>query len=161
VINSNCTKVGGCGAGSPQERWLRSDLASHPARCTLAYWHHPLFSSGIIRRHAMHPEMKPIWQALYEAGAEVVINGHEHNYERFAPQDPDGTLDAARGLREFVVGSGGRSHTPFGTPIANSEKRNADTFGVLKLTLRPDGYDWEFVPEQNKIFTDSGSGTCP
>lgn len=160
VINSNCGKVGGCQSGSPQEKWLRRDLGSHPAPCTLAYWHHPLFSSGINPKHAIHPEMKPIWQALYEAGVEVVVNGHEHNYERFAPQDPNGVADPARGLREFVAGTGGKDHTPFGAPIGNSEKRNADTFGVLKLTLRPRGYDWEFVPEAGKMFTDSGSGVC-
>lgn len=160
VINSNCQRVGGCQAGSPQEQWLRQDLAAHPAACTLAYWHHPLFSSGFDPKHAMRPEMKAIWQDLYKVGAEIVVNGHEHNYERFAPQDPDGKLDPVRGIREFVVGTGGKDHTPLGEPIANSERRNADAFGVLKLTLRPKGYDWEFIHEAGKRFTDSGSGTC-
>jgi hypothetical protein len=160
VINSNCEKVGGCQSGSPQEKWLRRDLASHPAPCTLAYWHHPLFSSGINPRHAIHPEMKAIWHALHEAGAEVVVNGHEHNYDRFAPQDPNGMADPAGGIREFVVGTGDKDHTPFGAPIANSEKRNADTFGVLKLTLRPSGYNWEFFHATGKTFTDFGSGVC-
>lgn len=160
VINSNCAKAGGCQAGSPQEQWLRRDLAANQAACTLAYWHHPLFSSGLIWRHANHPEMKAIWKALHEADAEIVVNGHEHNYERFAPQNPEGVEDPARGIREFVVGTGGKDHTPFGSPIANSEKRNADTFGVLKLTLRPKGYDWEFIPEAGKRFSDSGSAAC-
>jgi len=160
VVNSNCVRIGGCEAGSPEEQWLRSDLTAHRAPCTLAYWHHPLFSSGFYRRHAMHPEMRAIWQALYEMGAEIVVNGHEHNYERFAPQDPNGVRDDTRGIREFVVGTGGKNHTPLGEPIANSEVQNDWTFGVLELTLRPNGYDWRFIPETGKTFTDSGSGTC-
>jgi hypothetical protein len=158
VINSNCSEVGGCNAGSPQEQWVREDLAAHPVPCTLAYWHHPLFSSGTS--HGNDPEMKPIWQALYDANAELVLNGHEHNYERFAPQDPNGVADPKRGIREFVVGMGGNNHRSIGKPIANSESRNADTFGVLKLTLRPKSYDWQFIPEAGKTFTDSGSGVC-
>jgi hypothetical protein len=157
ALNSNCSQVGGCNSGSPQERWLRADLASHPAPCTLAYWHHPLFTSG---RHGNDHEMKPIWQALHEAGAEVVLNGHDHDYERFAPQDANGVADAARGIREFVVGTGGRSLRPFRTPAANSEVRSREAFGVLKLTLRPKSYDWEFVPVAGKTFADSGSGVC-
>ncbi len=159
VVNSNCSDVGGCNAGSSEEQWLRKDLAAHPADCTVAYWHHPLFSSG--KKHGNDPEMKPIWQALYDANAELVLNGHDHDYERFAPQDPEGRADPARGIREFVVGMGGKnSHREFGKPIPNSEARNADTFGVLKLTLRPKSYEWEFVPETGKTFRDSGSGTC-
>src|SRR5206468_10877660 len=106
VINSNCAQVGGCQAGSPQERWLRADLAAHPAACTLAYWHHPRFSSG--SNHGSSSALQPIWQALYDANADVVLSGHEHNYERFAPQDPAGRADAGRGIREFVVGTGGK-----------------------------------------------------
>ena len=154
VLNSNLE----VGAGSPQEQWLRTDLAAHPTTCTLAYWHHPLFSSGI--RHGSDSSMRPLWQALYDFGADVVLNGHEHNYERFAPQNPEGASDPARGIREFVIGSGGRSHYPIVVPIANSEVQNANTYGVLKLTLHPDSYDWEFIPEAGKTFTDSGSGTC-
>jgi acid phosphatase type 7 len=160
VINSNCARVGGCEAGSPQEQWLRSDLAAHRSSCTLAYWHHPLFSSGFFPGHAMRPEMRAIWQALYEVGAEIVVNGHEHNYERFGPQDPNGEPDDRRGIREFVVGTGGKNNTPLGAPIANSEVQNDRTFGVLELTLRPDGYDWRFIPITGKMFTDSGSSTC-
>jgi acid phosphatase type 7 len=158
VINSMCSEVGGCNAGSPQEQWLRRDLAAHPAACTLAYWHQPLFSSG--EAHGNDPEMKPIWQALYEAGAEIVINGHDHDYERFAPQSPEGQADPERGIREFVVGTGGRSTRPFGTPVPNSEVRNTGTFGVLKVSLYPTRYEWQFLPIAGKAFTDSGSGMC-
>jgi acid phosphatase type 7 len=159
VLNSECDAVGGCGAGSLQEQWLRQDLKAHPAKCTLAYWHKPLFSSGAS--HGNDPEIKPLWDALYAADVEVVINGHDHDYERFAPQDPAGKPDSKRGIREFVVGTGGKnSHRTFSSPKANSEVRQADTFGVLKLTLRSTSYDWEFVPEAGRTFTDSGSGTC-
>jgi len=158
VVNSNCWEVGGCGAGSPQEQWLRADLAAHPAACTLAYWHHPRFSSGT---HGSSTSVQAMWQALYDYGAEVVINGHDHDYERFAPQDPNGAADPERGIRQFVVGTGGMSHYPFpGPPIANSEAHNGDTFGVLKLTLHPTSFDWEFVPVAGKTFTDSGSQSC-
>jgi acid phosphatase type 7 len=160
VINSNCDHVGGCQAGSPQEQWLRTDLEAHPTRCTLAYWHHPLFSSGVKPSHALHPEMRPIWRALYEAGAELIVNGHEHNYERFAPQDPDGAPDPARGIREIVAGVGGRSYDALVEPKPNSEIRSDRAFGVLKLTLRAGSYDWEFLPVAGQTFTDSGHGTC-
>ncbi|HKV04131.1 MAG TPA: metallophosphoesterase [Candidatus Acidoferrales bacterium] len=158
VLNSECGQVGGCRAGSAEERWLHADLASHRAACTLAYWHKPLFSSGA--KHGNDPEVKPLWQDLYNAKATIVVNGHDHDYERFAPQDPDGKADGARGIREFVVGTGGKNHRPFGRAEATSEVRNADTFGVLKLTLHATGYDWQFIPEAGKSFTDSGNGTC-
>ena len=158
VLNSECKDVGGCEAGSRQEKWLRADLAAHPAACTLAYWHKPLFSSGAT--HGNDPEIKPLWQALYDAHADVVVNGHDHDYERFAPQTPDGGADPSRGIREFVAGTGGRHERPFAEPKPNSEIRNADTFGVLKFTLKPKGYDWQFIPEAGKSFTDAGSGSC-
>lgn len=158
VLNSECTNVGGCDSGSPQEKWLRADLAAHPVACTLAYWHKPLFSSG--GAHGNDPEIQPLWQALYEANADVVVNGHDHDYERFAPQTPGAAPDAARGIREFVVGTGGKSHRPFGTIKPNSEVRDMTAYGVLKLTLKPNAYDWQFIPEAGKSFTDSGSGTC-
>ena len=158
VLNSECKDVGGCEAGSPQERWLRADLASHPVACTLAYWHKPLFSSGSA--HGNDLMMKPLWHALYEANADVVVNGHDHDYERFAPQTPDGAPDPVRGIREFVVGTGGKNHRPFGAPKPNSEVRDASAFGVLKLTLKSRSYDWQFIPEEGKTFTDSGSGAC-
>jgi len=158
ALNSNCSQVGGCQAGSAQEQWLRADLAAHPAACTLAYWHHPLFSSG---QHGSNTQMWAVWQALYEAGADVVLNGHDHDYERFAPQDPEGVADSAQGLREFVVGTGGKNHYKFSqAPSANSEVRNDKTFGVLKLTLSPQSYTWEFIPEPGKSFADQGEAVC-
>jgi Calcineurin-like phosphoesterase len=144
--------------GSRQEQWLRADLAATEARCVVAYWHHPRFSSGA--EHGNDPRSSAAWQALYDAGAEVILGGHEHNYERFAPQDPDGAPDSARGIREFVVGTGGAEHYPLGPPLANSEARNGDTWGVLKLTLYPEGYRWEFIPVAGRTFTDSGAGRC-
>lgn len=158
VLNSECKDVGGCEAGSPQEKWLRADLAAHPAACTLAYWHKPLFSSG--GAHGNDLTVKPLWQALYDANADVIIGGHDHDYERFGPQTPEGGADPARGIREFVVGTGGKNHRPFAEPKPNSELRDANAFGVLKLTLKPGAYDWQFIPETGKTFTDSGSGTC-
>jgi hypothetical protein len=158
VLNSECKDVGGCDAGSPQEKWLRADLAAHPVACTLAYWHKPLFSSG--GAHGNDLTVKPLFQALYDANADVVVNGHDHDYERFAPQDPEGAADSKRGIREFVAGTGGKNHRPFGEPKPNSELRDATAFGVLKLTLKLDGYDWQFIPEAGKSFTDSGSGKC-
>ena len=158
ALNSECAEVGGCGEGSPEERWLRADLAEHPSACRLAYFHKPLFSSG--GTHGDDPEVKPFFQALYDAHADVVLNGHDHDYERFAPQDPNGNLDFARGIREFVIGTGGKNHRPFGTPEATSEVRDATAFGVLKLTLKAKRYDWEFIPEEGRTFTDSGSDTC-
>lgn len=159
VLNSECDEVGGCDAASPQVAWLKKDLAQHAVPCTVAYFHKPLFSSG--GKHGNDPEVKPLWDALYTAGADVVINGHDHDYERFAPQDPEGHADEKRGIREFVVGSGGKnSHRKMGKVKPNSEARNDDAFGVLKLTLRANGYDWEFVPEAGKTFSDSGSGAC-
>jgi acid phosphatase type 7 len=137
---------------------LRADLAATTKTCTAAIWHHPLFTSGA--NHVPTSQMRPIFQALYDAGAEVVITGHNHQYERFAPQNPAGVLDLARGIRQFVAGTGGASHYGFGPAAPNSEVRNGDTYGVLKLTLRADGYDFEFVPEAGRSFTDSGSGTC-
>ena len=159
VLNSECDQVGGCDANSLQGRWLQQDLSASSATCQLAYWHKPLFSSG--GKHGSDPMMKPLWDTLYKSGVDVVINGHDHDYERFAPQNPDGKSDKDRGIREFVVGSGGKdSHRPFGAPKPNSEARNDDSFGVLKLTLHAKSYDWEFVPEAGKTFKDSGIGIC-
>jgi hypothetical protein len=158
-LNSMCEKVGGCGATSPMVTWLKNDLAANAShKCTLAYFHHPLFSSGSV--HGNDPKMRPSWDALYAANADVVVSGHEHNYERFAPQRPDGVADSARGIREFVVGTGGRALYSFGTIKANSQVRNATTHGVLKLTLNPTSYNWQFVPVAGKTFTDSGTTSC-
>ncbi len=144
-------------AGSAQEQWLKADLTAHPAKCVLAYWHEPRFSSGA--EHGSDTSFDPFWRDLYAAGAEIVLNGHDHDYERFAPQTPDAAA-SANGIREFVVGTGGASHYTFATPIANSEVRDNTSFGVLKLTLHPTSYDWKFVPVAGASFTDSGSGTC-
>lgn len=158
VLNSECKEIGGCEAGSPEEKWLRADLAAHPAGCTLAYFHKPRFSSGL--NHGNDPEVRAFWQALYDFNAELVLNGHDHDYERFAPQDPNGNADPKRGIREFVVGTGGKNHREFGVHRPNSEMRDNTAFGVLKLTLKTTGYDWKFIPEAGKRFTDSGSGIC-
>jgi acid phosphatase type 7 len=157
ALNSNCAEVG-CGASSPQVRWLEADLAKQARPCTLAYFHYPLYSSGEYRP-GIH-EVKPLWEALHAADADVVLNGHDHNYQRFAPQDPNGKADPERGLREFVVGTGGRSHYSILGPIANSEVYNDETYGVLKLTLRPESYEWRFIPVEGETFTDSGSAGC-
>lgn len=156
VLNSNCDRVD-CGAGSPQERWLRADLAAHQTACSLAYWHIPRFSSG---RHGGLSKMAPLWQALYEAGVELAISGHDHDYERFAPQDAAGKLDRTRGVRQFVVGTGGKSAYRFPGVEPNSEVRATDVFGVLKLTLSPGRYGWEFVPVAGQTFMDSGTEAC-
>ena len=145
-------------AGSAQEQWLRADLAASTKTCTLAYWHHPRFSSGA--GHGNDASMQPVWQALYDANADVILSGHDHDYERFAPQTPSGVADATRGIREFVVGTGGRSHYGLGTLKANSQVFNGDTFGVLKLTLSAGTYAWEFVHVDGGTFADSGTGSC-
>ena len=157
ALNSMCEQVGGCEATSPMLTWLKQDLTANPKKCTLAYFHHPLFSSGA---HGNQTKMRPTWDALYAAGAEVVLNGHDHTYERFAPQSPNGTLDTSGGIREFVVGTGGASHYSFGTIRPNSQVRNATTHGVLKLTLYRGSYSWKFVPEAGKTFTDTGTTSC-
>jgi len=158
ALNSNCSEVGGCGATSPMVTWLRKDLAANPAQCTLAYFHHPLFSSG--GEHGDQPQVRPIWKALYAADADVVVGGHDHDYERFAPQRPDGTLARKRGIRQFMVGTGGATQHGFGEVQPNSQARNASTPGVLRLTLNPGSYAWRFVPVAGKTFTDSGTKSC-
>lgn len=157
ALNSNCRDIGGCGPGSAELRWLQADLRAHPARCTLAYWHHPLFSSG---KHGDSTFMRPIWQALEAGGADVVLVGHDHDYERFAPQTADGQRDYSEGIREFVVGTGGKSHDPFRSPQRNSQVRDSTTYGVLELVLHPDSYDWRFVPVLGKRFADASSAPC-
>ena len=156
VLDSDCDRVDGCGAESPQGRWLDATLADSRARCTLAIWHHPRFSSGM---HGDTAEVAPFWDALYAAGADVVINGHDHDYERFAPQDPNGLEDRARGLREFVVGTGGVALRPFERVAPNSELRVAVAHGVLALTLHDGGYDWQFYPTSTD-FSDRGTARC-
>ena len=159
VLNSNssCTTIG-CAAGSAQDTWLRADLAAHSNVCTLAYWHHPRFNSGAS--HGNNTAVANFWDALYLYGADVILNGHEHVYERFAPQTPSAVADPTTGIRQFTVGTGGVSHYTFGTIQPNSEVRNATAYGVLKLTLHATSYDWQFVPVAGATFTDSGTGSC-
>ncbi|MGI9605612.1 MAG: Ig-like domain-containing protein [Acidimicrobiales bacterium] len=158
VLNSNCAEVGGCGALDPQGQWLAADLAANPVDCTAAYWHHPLFTSSAIR--PPDPRTQELFQMLYDAGADVVLSGHEHQYERFGLQDPQGNADPGRGIRQFVVGTGGRALYALGSPMPNSEVSNDTAHGVLKLTLDASSYDWEFVPIAGQSFTDSGSSAC-
>lgn len=153
ALNSNIEAQ----TGSAQEKWLKADLAAHPKACTLAYWHHPVFSSGV---HGNDPKMKDLWQTLYDAGADVVVNGHDHNYERFAPQTPQGQADPKRGIREFVVGTGGAELREMVITRANSEVRNTQTYGVVKFILHPQSYSWEFIPIQGQTFTDKGTQAC-
>ena len=144
---------------SPQVQWLRADLALYSKRCTLAYWHEPRFVSGSAI--VSNPKYQTLWDTLYRYGADVVLNGHKHSYERFAPQSPAAVLDTLYGIRSFVVGTGGKAldgGNP--TPVANSQVRNTATWGVLKLTLDAGGYTWQFVPVAGKTFTDAGSGLC-
>jgi len=156
VLDSSCEEVGGCGPGSAQGTWLTADLAASKANCTLAIWHHPRFSSGF---HGNDVEVAPFWQALHAAGADVIVNGHDHDYERFAPQDPAGDADAARGLREFVVGTGGAEPRDFAEIRPNSVVRATGSYGVIRFELHPTGYAWMFTSTTGE-FGDSGSGTC-
>jgi len=144
------------GVGSEQEQWLRADLQASTRRCTLAYWHRPLFSSGPERETQV---LKPLWEALYDAGAEVVLGGHDHYYERFSPQTPEGRADQKRGIRQFVVGTGGMVLYDFTEPLANSEVRIGGAFGVLKLTLEDGAYAWEFLTVDGGV-ADQGRGIC-
>jgi len=156
ALNSNCGVVS-CAQGSAQETWLRADLAANPTRCALVYWHHPLYSSG---QRGGNPDLRALYQAAYDGGVDVALAGHEHQYERFAPQDALGNLDAARGIRQFVVGTGGKSFYPIGTVRPNSERRITDTHGILEMTLQPDRYTWNFVPEAGRTVTDAGIQAC-
>jgi len=168
VLNSNCDQVGGCGWFSAQGRWLRADLASpqnQAASCTVAFFHHPLYTSST----ADTTIVRPFWDALYRAGTDVILSGHAHYYERFAPMRPNGTRDLAYGIREFVVGTGGAAPSnPMRVPraansVIDSEKPNSPgntAYGVLKLDLYAGGYTWRFLPVEGETFTDSGSGTC-
>jgi hypothetical protein len=158
ALNSMCEKVGGCGATSPMVTWLKNDLAANPRTCTLAYFHHPVFSSGPLSG-GVNSKMKPSWEVLYAVKADVVLNGHLHNYERFAPQKPSGAADP-EGIREFVVGTGGYSLNTFKNKLQNSQVRNSSNYGVLKLTLHPTSYDWQFVTAPGGTVTDSGSDSC-
>jgi hypothetical protein len=156
-LNSNCGDIGGCDRDSPQGEWLAQDLTDNPAACTLAFWHHPRFNSG--EHHGSEEDMADFWAILDDHDADVILSGHEHLYERFGLQDAGGDADPD-GIRQFTVGMGGRSHYEFDSPLPNSQMRNDDTYGVLKLTLRPAGYDWEFVGVEGSDFTDTGGDDC-
>lgn len=153
MLNSNIDT----GVGSAQLRWLEAELSANPVKCSLSIWHHPRFSSGY---HGSDPRSSAVWDALYKAGVDVIVNGHDHDYERFAPQTPLGVRDAARGIRQFVVGTGGAGLRGFSLPQANSEVRNAQTWGVIKLTLNVGSYSWRFVPVAGQTFSDTGSSPC-
>ena len=158
VLNSNCHKVGGCGKRSPQGRWLRNNLANNPSRCTLAYFHRPLYSTGT---NVAGPDVKPFWRTLHDRDADLIVNGHAHRYERFAPMTPDGTR-SDNGIREIVAGTGGQ---PGGSEISyadapNLQRVKTGVFGVLRLSLRANSYEWKFVRAAGKAFTDSGSTSC-
>jgi hypothetical protein len=156
VINSNCTAAGGCGVGSAQYQWLAADLAANPRACTLAAWHHPRWSSG---HDGSNSFMQPIWKLLYDNGGDLVLAGHSHNYERFAPITGTGAV-SANGMRSFVVGTGGAFFTGIGGNAAGSERKQNNTFGVLRLALHPTSYEWAFVAESGKTFSDFGSQNC-
>jgi hypothetical protein len=158
VLNTNCFPVGGCDPGDPQVAWLRADLAAHRSDCTLAYFHHPLFTS---RRDSQDPASATFWRLLYQAGADLILTGHAHVYERFAPQNPTGALDLAYGIRQITAGTGGYSLYTFdSTPAANSQVRFNDSHGVLKLTLHPTSYEWQFLPIPGARSADSGTSAC-
>ena len=156
MLDATCDAAGGCSADSAQGRWLAADLASSDSVCTLAVWHEPRFSSG---EHGNAAAVAPFWDALYAAGADLIVNGHDHDYERFAPQDPSGAADPGRGIREFVVGTGGAELRGFGAQAANSELRIAGIFGVIRLVLHPGAYEWSFVATSG-VVPDAGLGKC-
>ncbi len=168
VLNSTCGEIS-CAEGSPQVEWLKADLAANPAQCTAAYFHVPRFSSG--EKHGSDARTRAFWQALYEHGAELVMSGNDHDYERFAPQTPDGFADPVDGIRQFVVGTGGRFLRPVSAkPEPNSEALSNTTpedatpndwsFGILRVELMSWGYNWEFIPAAGGTFTDSGTTAC-
>lgn len=157
AINSNCDEIGGCGAGSAQLRWLRNNLASHPARCTLAYWHHARFSSGL---HGSNEFMQPIWATLAKAGVDIVLSGHDHHYQRYAPLNAAGKVDWKRGMREFVVGTGGGPLYPVAGTTAGSRKIIAFRWGVLRLKLDDNRAYWRFLSTPSGRILDSGSSGC-
>ena len=157
ALNSNCEFVGGCGARSPQAAWLRADLQKNRAKCTLAFTHSARFSSG---SHGSDVLLRDLWQILYDAGAEVVLSAHDHDYERFRLQDANGRADEKRGIRAFVVGTGGKGLAPFGRRAPNSEIQDISSIGVLTMVLKADSYSWKFVAVQDLPLDDSGDGTC-
>lgn len=161
VLNSDCWRVGGCDPTDPQIEWLAADLAAHRNRCTLAYWHRPPFTSGRYGLPKDTNRVMPLWQTLYNEGVDVLLVGHDHDYERFIPMDASGQADPSKGVREFVVGTGGGNLRPFeNPPLPTTATRSFSTWGVLRLTLEPGKYAWRFLPVTPGGFTDLGVGTC-
>lgn len=160
VLNGECSKIGGCGPGSPQEQWLRADLELHPNRCTLAMFHYPRFNSGEKGESQGTTRGQTLWNVLYEHGADVMLSADNHIYERFAPQTPTGVADPKYGIRQFTVGTGGALPGSIGTVKKNSEVRFAGVHGVLKLTLDARSYAWDFIPIEGQTASDSGSALC-
>lgn len=158
TLDSNCFLVGGCGAGSDQYQWLQSRLAARPNACRIAQWHHPRFTSSVS-----NPDftgINPLFQLLYQAGTDLVMQGHAHHYERFAPMNPSGAIDSNRGIRTFVVGTGGAVQRGFGTAHLGSAVRRTGTFGLLELTLNQSSYSWQFRTTNGPAINDTGSDTC-
>ena len=156
-LNSECHRIGGCGAGSPQARWFEQDLAASTAACTAVYWHRPRFTSG---RNDDNGDSEPLWRIAYDRNVDLILNGHEHFYERFGPQSPEGVLDPARGIRQLTIGNGGRSRHAFTGVAPNSELRDNSTIGITELTLREGAYDWRSVAAPSGRTADSGSTNC-
>ncbi len=156
ALNSNCNYIGGCDANSPQVKWLKQTLLQNPSQCSLAYWHHPRFSSG---RHGNTSFMQDIWATVAKAGVEVVLAGHDHTYERFAPLDSSGNPNP-KGTQAFVIGTGGRSLYAFINPHPHSQVKQNSSLGVSKFGLEPNGYSWEFLAADGSDFKDSGNGKC-
>lgn len=160
ALNSNCEEIGGCDADSAQGAWLAKDLKDHQNSCTLAFWHHPVFTSGYFHSDPTEVERgRPFWQLLETAKADIILNGHEHYYERFKPQLSDGTPDELLGIRQFIVGTGGKDLYDSRTPWPNQEKAIHSYFGFLQLTLEPEGYEWAFI-DSNGAVSDKGRGQC-
>jgi hypothetical protein len=156
ALNSECDEIGGCGDSDPQARWLRQDLEAHQRQCALAYWHRPRFSSG---PHGNDSDLEALWRILAAERADVVLAGHDHDYERFTPMNADGEADP-KGVTQFVAGTGGRSHYKFRTPKPTSKVRITGRHGVLRLQLTEQGYAWEFTAAPKGEVLDSGNGQC-
>ena len=159
VLNTNCSQVGGCKAGSPQEQWLRADLAANPRECQMMFYHHPYISSD-TREFSYYKDQFALWQDFYQYGGDIVLTGHSHFYARYAPMTPDRVADPSYGIREIIVGTGGSDIYAPGAALPLTEVQNGTTFGALKMVLHPDSYDWRFVPIPGHSFTDSGSYAC-
>ena len=157
MLDSNCVDAGGCGPDTDQGRWLAAELDANPSECTLAIWHHPRFSTGY---HGPTLAVEPFWDALYAAGADLVVNGHDHDYERFVPVDSAGHPTLNTGCARSWWAQAGPHSVRSRLEDPNSDVRDASTAGVLRLDLHEGGYDWEFIPVAGGSFTDRGNGTC-